>query len=181
MSGTVKVHLLRVEGGFGLEFIDSIIGSFPEGSVIALIDRDSIYDSRHLGSSFMHAARALTSGEGRARDQSLEVIRWLTGSRQVGKAIEMAGPRGDNVFIAAAAPEGWPEAGDADGIPDIELAEPGSVVFSSDWIIYVDPEIEGGLYGGNRALERLGIDVNDDVPHSGSMGVLELVACTNLR
>jgi tRNA threonylcarbamoyladenosine modification (KEOPS) complex Cgi121 subunit len=109
MPREITIYLFRVQNGLDAKAIDNILGSFEPGGPVVLVDRDSVFGPLHLSSSVMMASRSLIDGSGRARDPSIEILRWISGTHQVSKAIETAGAgKETRTLLAVCLPGNWP-------------------------------------------------------------------------
>jgi hypothetical protein len=152
----VELFLFRTETAVDDEMIDSITGR--QDSILVLIDRDSVFSRSHISSAVLHAARSILRGRSRARVEALEVLRWLSGSHQVSRGIEIAGPgKGTTHVIVLKLPESWPGEGDDNELP---------ILVDGKW----KGEIPKGLeplhspiqLGGDEALIRMGLEFDKD-------------------
>ncbi len=67
-------------------------------------DEDWVYDEEHAESAYVHAKRAHDRDDAASRTVGGEFLRYLTGKRQVGKAIEAGGVKeGQGAFVLVAA------------------------------------------------------------------------------
>lgn len=67
-------------------------------------DEGWVFDKSHAESAYVHARRAHERGEASSRTVGGEYLRYLTGKRQVGKAIEAGGvKKGQEAFVLVAA------------------------------------------------------------------------------
>lgn len=63
------------------------------GVTLLVLDADAVYNARHLESAIAHAERAFQSGQNSAKSLSGEIFLYLTGERQVQRALDVAGLR----------------------------------------------------------------------------------------
>jgi KEOPS complex subunit Cgi121 len=63
------------------------------GVTLALFDADAVYNARHLESAIAHAERAFSQGRNSGKTLAAEIFLYLTGERQVERALEQAGLR----------------------------------------------------------------------------------------
>lgn len=64
---------------------------------------EAVHGEEHLASALLHALRAGAEGRSRTRDPALDVLRFLTGERQIRSAIRMAGlSPGRNRYVCLA-------------------------------------------------------------------------------
>jgi KEOPS complex subunit Cgi121 len=103
------------------------------GSAVQLVRPGAVLGEAHLRSAAQHAERALREGRGRAEGLALEFLRYLSGERQIRRALEAAGlaqGAGEALIVAlggdaeqalqaaardlggAAEPVAWPERGE---------------------------------------------------------------------
>jgi tRNA threonylcarbamoyladenosine modification (KEOPS) complex Cgi121 subunit len=61
------------------------------GSEVQLLRASAVISARHVGSAVQHAERALREGRGRTRTLGLEALVYLSGERQIRRAIARAG------------------------------------------------------------------------------------------
>lgn len=174
----VPVSLLRTRSGFPKGIMGEILDTFP-GRTLVMMDRDKVCSPLHLSSAIMHAARSILTGRSRAKAPSMEVLRYLAGSRQVGEGASVVGPGPDTEFVLVAIlPEGWPSAGDGDGPPTIIVGAPLGIL-SGSRIETVDVSNGTSLWGGEGAARRL---LGSDIPDQAAleMAILERVAMADL-
>jgi len=72
-----------------LETADKL--SAKHGITLCLFDADAVYNSRHLESAIVHAERAFARETNTAKTLASEIFLYLTGERQVSRALEIAG------------------------------------------------------------------------------------------
>jgi tRNA threonylcarbamoyladenosine modification (KEOPS) complex Cgi121 subunit len=177
MPGPVEVFFFKVRGRMDRSGLRRMISLLPGDRVCVLIDRDSAVSEMHLRSAFMHAARSILAGRSRAKDPSMEVLRYVAGSRQVGEGVTIAGPNeGTEVLIIAMAPSGWPVNGDGDPLTELIMGDLSTIDHEEEMI-----EIVGGIdhWGGASAARRiLGADPAGLDPE---LAVLERIALADLR
>lgn len=119
---------------------------------LQLIDADAVFNLRHLRSAFLHATRSMREGRATAKTLGAEFLRYLTGERQVARALEKSGLREATSRIVVVA------AGPASGAAVKEVLE------RLHWT-----REAAGVEENRRAIERLGIrpsgtgDLEDDV------------------
>lgn len=65
--------------------------SAKHGVTLCLFDADAVYSPRHLESAILHAERAFQSGTNSAKTFASEIFLYVTGERQVARALEVAG------------------------------------------------------------------------------------------
>ena len=177
MPGPVEVFFFKVRGRMDRSGLKRIISRLPGDRVCVLIDRDSIVSDMHLRSAFMHAARSILTGRCRAKDPSMEVLRYAAGSRQVGEGVTIAGPNeGTEVLIIAMAPSDWPVNGDGDPLPEIIVGDPSRIGYDKEML----GTIEGiDHWGGVSAARRiLSVDMAGLDPE---LAVLERIALADMR
>jgi KEOPS complex subunit Cgi121 len=65
-----------------------------------IVPINSVYSEIHLRMAIQQAWKSLKKGTNRANDPSIEVMRYLTGSRQVSRAIDLLEVKpGDNILL----------------------------------------------------------------------------------
>jgi tRNA threonylcarbamoyladenosine modification (KEOPS) complex Cgi121 subunit len=76
------------------------------GVTIHLVTATAVCGAAHLGSALFHARRSRERGRARARDPKVELMLYLTGNRQIAKAMEAAGigPKRPGVAMAIEGP-----------------------------------------------------------------------------
>ncbi len=165
----VIVHPFRVRSGSIDDWIECIKDAILEDQTIVIASTRSVHGPEHLAFAIHHAFRAISRGNNRARDASIEVLRWLAGSRQVSKAIEATSPPGPggDLIIALIGP-------DIDVPPRIELKiwDGGPI----EGLDPIDPE-DHPIWGGDSVKELYGIEVSGDELR---MAILEMVAMCDL-
>jgi KEOPS complex subunit Cgi121 len=84
--------------------LDAIDRAEAEHGVrLFVVDGRAVCGPAHLASAVLHAEGAAAAGERRARDEKVEVMLYLTGQRQIEKAIARAGvSKGTRTFAMAA-------------------------------------------------------------------------------
>jgi tRNA threonylcarbamoyladenosine modification (KEOPS) complex Cgi121 subunit len=174
-SEIVRVYPFIVESGKMENWLESISDILQDDDIAVLATRDAVYNSTHVASAFLHASRAIDRNKARARDPSIEILRWLTGSRQVQRALDLSGsPKAGSVILLMVA-EGSYFGNMSSNLPTV-LEEkwngPGI-----EGLKTLDPESEN-VFGGNNTAELLGIIVNDR--YDMELAVLEMVALTDL-
>ncbi|MGA1872981.1 MAG: hypothetical protein ACMUHY_04855 [Thermoplasmatota archaeon] len=177
MARKVRAFTFIVGRGFSADRIKGpldILGSL--GSPV-LIDIDSVYSPLHLSSGLMHAARAIYNDEARAREPSIEVLRWLSGSHQVSQGIDISGPsQVTGRLLAVILPDDWPAREDTVSLPEIrEETWEGEQI---EGLGPVDPPFR---YGEGEALKKLGIDIKDGSIDEEERAVLENLCLTDLK
>lgn len=63
----------------------------PFGSDVQLVRAEAVASPRHVASAALHALRATSAGTNRAQSLGLEFLRYLSGERQIARAIAAAG------------------------------------------------------------------------------------------
>jgi len=175
-----KVLVYPFEAGADLskKDIQTIIGRFDAEGLPVLMDLDSIFSRLHLASGIMHAARSLFRDEARARDPSIEVLRWLSGSHQVSQGISLVGPgKGTERLLLAVLPPDWPMDEDVSDLPD---------VLEKEWTgDEMGPLRALGVpvrYGDDNALKALGLDPGAfSEKEEKESAVLEIVCLPGLK
>ncbi|MCU0799625.1 MAG: hypothetical protein MUC62_08140 [Candidatus Thermoplasmatota archaeon] len=178
MERIVTVQLIRCEVPFVEEMLGSLLEHMGKGAVRVIIDRDTVHGPSHLASAFMHAARAILSGRSRARDPSMEVLRWLSGSHQLVEGLKRASPGPDShLILICTAPHNWPMEGDGSFLPLIKVVEGGP--FGIKGLVPVSPGPDVQVWGGRKASKLLYRSFNGSEEQL-EMALLELVAFTDL-
>ncbi len=89
-----------------------------------LLDGDSIFGPAHLAAGFMNAGRSIREGRCRAKQPSMEVLRFLGGSRQVSRGAKRVSPgKGAGSVLLAVAPSGWPAQEGPTPLPEIDVRD----------------------------------------------------------
>ncbi|MBN1389603.1 MAG: hypothetical protein JXA22_03065 [Candidatus Thermoplasmatota archaeon] len=154
MTPIAVVHPFGTLGKLEPGSLRSILGSLDIKGIPVMIDLDTIFSRLHLSLSIMQAARSLQYNEARAREPSIEVLRWISGSHQVSRGMEMAGPgRSTERLLILVLPADWPSEPDTIGLPDINEKE-----WSGCHPSCIDPLKLPVQYGREKALGRLGLD-----------------------
>lgn len=177
MVGNISVHLLTLDEGFDRGKMEGILNIFPKDRIVSIISPRAVYDWFHLIAAYVHAGRNISSGRSRTRDPALEVLRSLSGSRQLGEGLKIASPsRGEKRIIVSLAPKDWPRMYDPRDPPGIDHPFIGETPqgMGSVGLEDIDPQL-----GGLEALRILGIPAAGD-PEENRMRVLEKVALTDL-
>jgi len=178
MERVVAVQLIGCDAPFTDEVLGSLLEHLGKGQVRVIIDRDSVHGPSHLSSAFMHAARAILSGRSRARDPSMEVLRWLSGSHQLVEGLKKAspGPNSRSILICTA-PDDWPMEGDGSVLPLIKVVEGGPVGITG--LVPIPSGSDVQVWGGMKASKLLEVG-SDGTEEQLEMALLELVAFTDL-
>lgn len=98
---------IRVRGR--IEDVDAVLAALVEAAerydvFLQACDETWVFDAAHAESAYVHARRAHDRGEAASRTVGGEFLRYLTGHRQVGKAIEAGGVKPDQeAFVLVAA------------------------------------------------------------------------------
>jgi hypothetical protein len=177
MERTVTVQVMKCVLPFSDGVLRSLLGLSKGDRAQVVMDRDSVFGPSHLASAFMHAARSLLAGRSRARDPSMEVLRWLSGSHQLVEGLERASPGPDTEHILiCTAPKGWPKVGDGSVLPAVEVIGGGPKDIKG-----LEPVPEGSMvpWGGAKAARLLGGEFKGNEMDL-EMAILELVAFTDL-
>ncbi len=178
MERIVTVQLIGCEKPFVEEMLGSLLGHLGKGPVRVIIDRDSVHGPNHLASAFMHAARAILTGRSRARDPSMEVLRWLSGSHQLVEGLKRSSPGpGTDFILICKAPDDWPKEGDGSVLPTIRVIEGGPAGIKGLAVITTVPD--ANVWGGQKASRLLGGGFNGSEEQL-EMALMELVAFTDL-
>jgi len=128
-----------------------------------------VFSSTHILAAVMKASRAFLRKENKARDRSIEVLRWLSGSRQVSTALEILKIEPpEDIFIVSI-----PVDMSADE-PEIEQ---GRIEISSN--LGLD-RLEGDLLWGGDDVRSVYSSLKDIVDAELELAVLEMVALTEL-
>lgn len=77
-------------------------------TTILLLDPAAVYSPRHLESAILHAERAWKERRAAAKTLATEILLYLSGDHQVGRALERCGirPGLDRVLVVAVGPKG---------------------------------------------------------------------------
>jgi len=178
MSRGIIVHLFRADNGLDDSSIPEVLDMIRSGGPVVLLNRDSVFSDLHLSSAVMQAARSMIAGSGRARDPSIEVLRWVSGSHQVSRAIEMAGAgKRTRFLLAVCLPGKWPSGDDAhDLLPVLAHRWEGELPDGLS-----DPGNEP-VFGGRVALNRLGlVDPGNIDDVEAEKLILEAVCFSSLK
>lgn len=176
MAGSVEAHLLILERGFSREERERILDIFPDRTV-SIVSPVVIYDTSHIISAYIHAGRLIARGRSRTRDPALEVIRSLTGSKQLGESLRIASPvKGDEKALVTVAPDEWPREYDPMDPPGVKFSNPPDTPDGIGSLDYGSIKME---LGGERALRILGITPGES-DNENRMKVLEKVALTDI-
>jgi len=134
-----------------------------------IIPSRCVFSSSHILAAVMKASRAFQRKENKARDRSIEVMRWLSGSRQVSTALEILKIKPpENIFI---------------------ISIPGDMTGDEPWIeqerIQVSTNLgldrpEGDLVWGGNDVRSVYSSLKDIVDEELELAVLEMVALTEL-
>ena len=178
MTRSVQVYPFETEAELSGKDIQRIIDGSEVTGLPVLMDLDAIFSRLHLSSGILHAARSLLNNEARAREPSIEVLRWLSGSHQVSRGIRSVGPGpGTKRLLIAVLPSDWPIKEDVSDLPHITEVR---------WIgADMDPLRPLAVpvqYGKDKALRKLGLDpdaFNDS--QEKEKAVLEMVCLPGLR
>jgi len=141
-----------------------------------LVDADSLFGPSHLVSAISHAMRAIHRGENRARDPSIELLRWLVGARQVSEAIRLTAPPDDEgrALLVIISKSLMKDPCDPDTLK-IDI-----VSWTRRSIKGLEPsEGSDDVWGGVKACTRLGIAAPLD-ERRAELAVLERVALCDL-
>lgn len=178
MTREVEIFLFSVNAGCSGQVVQEILSEMGENGNVTVIDRDSVFNSLHLASAIMHAARSIIRKEARARAEPLEIIRWLTGSHQVSRSMEIAGPgeRTDHILVVRV-PSGWPISDDVEKLsPITEKVWTGAPLKG---LVPVNAPFE---LGGEAACERMGLILDTDMSwEEKEKAVLEAVCSMGLK
>ncbi|MBN1538765.1 MAG: hypothetical protein JW939_01365 [Candidatus Thermoplasmatota archaeon] len=174
----VTVYPFKISGITDRSSLLGLLGSMNVNGIPVMMDMDSIFNCLHLSSSIMHAARSIFHNEARAREPSIEVLRWLSGSHQVSRGLGHAGPGNTTEkMLLAVLPADWPMEQDTEGLPEVAEEVWQGVPLTS--IIPMDLPVP---YGGIKALRRLGLDVGQYEDHREmEKAVLEAVCMQGSR
>lgn len=179
MDRNVSVQLLRLRKEWAETAVRGLLDSIGGDRVIVIIDRDMVFGPSHLSSGFMHAARAIVRGKSRARDPSIEVLRWLSGSHQLVDGTKRASPgKGTEHILICSAPEGWPKEEDGLAMPTIVREELFNIEL--DGCETVPEWTQIPLWGGKRSSKLLPYDFQGTEKEL-EMAILEMVAFTDLQ
>ena len=103
------------------------------GATIHIVDADVVCGPAHLASALLHARRSHANHRARARDIKVELMMYLSGQRQIDRAIQIAGlsPRTRALGFVIEAPREAAEktatllAQTFDLTPDLSVLTPG--------------------------------------------------------
>jgi KEOPS complex subunit Cgi121 len=100
------------------------------GVKIHLLDAGAVCGAAHLASALLHARRAKERGRAHAREPKVELMLYLTGNRQIARAIEAAGIGPETLGVAIAIEGAAQEAYDAhvEVLHALELSRDDSVI-----------------------------------------------------
>jgi tRNA threonylcarbamoyladenosine modification (KEOPS) complex Cgi121 subunit len=178
MAREVELYQFSVKTGFNASMVHEIISLMGQKTNVTVLDRDSIFSHLHLASAVMHAARSIVRGKARARAEPLEIMRWLTGSHQVLKGIDIAGPNENttNILVLRTS-EDWPNDDDMDVLPKIrEEVWKGSI---PNGLVPISTPFE---LGGETAIERMGMSlISGYSKEDMEKAVLEAVCSLSLK
>ncbi len=167
----ITVHPFTVESGNLRSWLDQLDDMIDEDSLIVITSSDPVYGPSHVSSAFHHAFRAIGNGTARAKDPSIEVLRWLTGSRQVSRALKISEMKEDSTLLVMIT-----KPTDSDGLLEVNPDRWDNEEIQG--LIPVDPE-EKDIWGGSRSRSVLAI--GPEVPERElELAVLEKVAFTDL-
>lgn len=141
---------------------------------LVVIPTITVYSDTHLISAFRKAWRAVFRKENRAKDHSIEVLRWLTGSRQVSTTLDLLKVELPQRYLVASMPVGF-------GSVDPE----GIEVFVERHILRVEEgagleTIEGEIIWGKDQVRTVYSDLADIEDDELEWAVLEKVALTDI-
>ncbi len=178
MARIVRVYPFEAVSPVNRDILISIIDSLGFDEIPLVLDKNSIYNDKHLASGIMHAARALVRGHTRAKDPSMEIIRWIAGVHQVSAGVRMVSPSKETErVLICRLPGDWPNAED-------ELELPGITVCKWDGkeLPSLSPLDEKDPFGGKLAFERLGMSSGLGLTwEQAEMAVMERVCSPTLR
>jgi tRNA threonylcarbamoyladenosine modification (KEOPS) complex Cgi121 subunit len=169
----VTVYPFRVISGDLGSWLESFSLYFERGTILVVTSADCVFGPSHVSSAFFHALKAIENKRPRARDPSIEVLRWLTGSRQVQGALDVSRIKGKGsrmllmtalkCSMCESPPRVILERWEGPGIEGLEM---------------IEPEDEN-IWGGPEAGSCLGLG---DYAEDGrlELAVLEKVASTDL-
>ena len=157
MAREIEVYNFSIGKGSGGSIVEKVLSLMGENDSITILDTDSVFSHLHLASAVMHAARSILRGEARARAEPLEIIRWLTGSHQVSKGLDIAAPGESTAdILVVKVPSDWPAGSDTTELPSITEKEwRGSL--PDGWTVMRPPFDLGGV----AALKRMGMTFDE--------------------
>ena len=122
-----------VEGIVTIEDVDAFVDDLrrielESGAAIQAFDARYVVGHRHIERAVELAERAADRGEAIARDQSVEILLYAAGRRQINRAFEMGVSEGACPVVAVAV--GGDEAGAADALT--ALLEPAETLGAFD-------------------------------------------------
>lgn len=96
MSGENKAMHNVIVARAKIDDLEAVLRTVDEVSArhqvtLQLLDADAVYSVRHLESAILHAERAFSQGRNAAKGLGAEVLLYLSGERQVSRALERAG------------------------------------------------------------------------------------------
>ncbi len=173
----VSVHPFRLISGDLNSWLNAVSEILKEDPIFVIASSSFIHGPNHISSAFYHASKAWIDRTARANVQSIEVLRWLTGSKQVHKALEVSahGEPGSYLLLMTIpkeafdtrSPPSYPEViVERWGGPRIEGLEP------------LDPD-DPMVWGGPDIRNVLGIENRIEEEYL-ELAVLEKVASTDL-
>jgi hypothetical protein len=174
----IPLALFKIRKGFEKDFISGILDA-DRGHDLVIMDRDSVFSGLHLASSIMHSARSILTGRSRARAHSMEVLRYLAGSRQVGEGSIIAGPSNDTRYILIIGlPTDWPSENDGNSLPEF-IPGDFSGLEGSPSVERIENYKEICQWGGERSLSRI-LDHGLNDGEDPELAILERVALADL-
>lgn len=178
MAREVEIFLFSTTARSNGSLVQEILSAMDHNGNVTILDRDSVFSNLHMASAIMHAARSMIRGEARARAQPLEIIRWLTGSHQVSKGLEIAGPcESTSHILVVRIPKDWPQKSDMSELPHIK-----EEVWKGDIIEGLSPIAAPFELGGETAFEKMGLLLTDgSSPEEMEKSVLEAVCSLGLK
>jgi hypothetical protein len=168
-NNLVTVYPFRIVSGSLYEWLDSIRALLPEMELPVITASDAVHGPMHLSSAVYHALKARSRGTNRARELSIEVLRWMTGSRQVSAALDLSAPKGIGSMILVAVIEPLPEMAPPEILPI--LWERGNI----EGLEPVDPA-GTEIWAGDKVVDHYGIGEGKDP----AKAILEMVAVCDL-
>ena len=172
-GSVVAVYPFKAISGDAREWIEVLKSTFEEEMIVVIASAETVFGPSQASSAFYHAMKAIDKGSSRARDSSIEVLRWLTGSRQVQEALETSksGGKGSPVLVMTFSPHKF-----VDDLPEVRVCKwDGGLIPGLEAAI---PETDD-VWGGRRASTILGLD-RDLSDEEMELAVLEKVAATDL-
>lgn len=117
---------------------------------VQAFDARFVADEAHLTAAVRKARRAFDRGENVARDESVEVLLYAAGRRQIDQAIEMGVPAGDDVPMVVVVAADGGSTGDGPG-----AGETSSTESAAEEAVMGRLTVDESVLGGGRDEERI--------------------------